>query len=82
LHHNPQQDHRKSTAALSGDPLDLSFEMNDTFNTQPGYYSFEIEIDTNPSLENRDHLSTLLEFMCVAPQPASVLEPTACPWEK
>ncbi len=69
-------------AALSGDPLDLSFEMNDTFKDQYGKYTFEIEIDTNPSPENRDHVRTLLEFMCVASQPSSVMEPIACPWEQ
>jgi len=69
-------------AALSGDPLDLSFEMNDTFKVQPGQYSFEIEFDTNPSPENRDHVHTMLEFMCIASQQASVMEPIACPWEQ
>lgn len=69
-------------AALSGDPLDLSFDANDTFKDQYGKYTFEVEIDTNPSPENRDHVRTLLEFMCVATQPASVMEPIPCPWDK
>ena len=69
-------------AALSGDPLDLSFEMNDTFRTEPGFFHFEIETDTNPSPENRDHVRTLLEFWCVGPQSDRVRSPVACPWEK
>jgi hypothetical protein len=68
-------------AALSGDPLDLSFEMNDTFRTQPGYYSFEIETDTNPSPENRDHVRALLEFWCASEEIDQVRSPMACPWE-
>jgi len=68
-------------AALSGDPYDLSFEMNDTFKIAPGHYHFEIDIDTNPSPENRDHVSTILEFMCVGSEPASTLAPISCPWE-
>jgi hypothetical protein len=68
-------------AALSGDPLDLRFQMNDTFRQLPGSYSFTTETDTNPSPEKRDHVQTRLEFMCVGSQPASVLEPVACPWE-
>ena len=66
---------------LSGDPLDLSFDMNDTFKDQYGKYTFEVEIDTNPSPENRDHVRSLLEFMCIATQPASVMEPIPCPWD-
>lgn len=69
-------------AALSGDPLDLSFEINDSFKIQSGQYSFEIEIDTNPSPENRDHVSTIFEFMCVGSQHSSVMEPITCPWEQ
>ncbi len=69
-------------AALSGDPLDLSFDMNDTFRQQPGHYLAEISVDTNPSPENRDRVESHLEFMCIGSQPASVLEPVPCPWEE
>ncbi|MBC8508206.1 MAG: hypothetical protein ISR58_11560 [Anaerolineales bacterium] len=69
-------------AALSGDPLDLSFQMNDTFKDQHEKYTFEVEIDTNPSPEDRDHVSTILEFICLPSQATSIMEPVACPWNQ
>ena len=68
-------------AALSSDPLDLSFEMNDTFRTAPGNYVFQNEIDTNPSPDKRDHVTTRLEFMCLSQETLHVQSPVACPWE-
>jgi|GEM_PF-1002262 hypothetical protein len=68
--------------ALSGDPLDLSFEMYDTFRTAPGNYTFQNEIDTNPSPDNRDHVSTRLEFICLSQEAPNIQSPVACPWEQ
>lgn len=69
-------------SALSGNPLDLRFQFNDTFLQQPGNYAFDIEMHTKPSPGNRDHVSTRLEFICVGSQPSSVMEPVPCPWEQ
>jgi hypothetical protein len=56
--------------------------MNDTFHKAPGTYSFEVNIDTNPSPENRDHVFTRLEFLCMGEEAEQVRAPIACPWEK
>jgi len=69
-------------AALSGDPTDLRVILNDTFKNGPGQYSFNNTIDTNPSPQNRDHVSVELGFQCTDSISGSgVHEPIPCPWE-
>jgi hypothetical protein len=68
-------------AAMLRAPSNLSFQMNETFHSAPGTYSFQVEIDTNPSPENRDHVAVSIQFLCMGQEAANVLAPTACPWE-
>ncbi len=69
-------------AGLSGDPIDLRVELNDTFMVIPGQYTFVRTTDTNPSPENRDHVRAELDFFCTdsiqsGVQPQNI----PCPWE-
>ncbi len=69
-------------AGLSGDPMDLRVELNDTFMNAPGQYTFINTIDTNPSPENRDHVRVELGFYCTdSISGPGVHESIPCPWE-
>lgn len=69
-------------AGLSGDPTDLRVELNDTFMDSPGQYTFSRNTDTNPSPENRDHVSVELGFLCTESITGSGVSQTIpCPWE-
>ena len=70
------------SVALSNDPNDLSFQLNDTFREQAGQYTFKNEINTNPSPENRDHVKVELGFLCTASASNNISAPIPCPWEK
>jgi len=69
-------------AAVSGDPNDLRVELNDTFRELPGQYAFVRTTDTNPSPENRDHVSVEVGFLCTGSISSGTATPIACPWEK
>jgi hypothetical protein len=69
-------------AALNRAPEDLVFQMNETFHSDVGTYDYEVELDTNPSPEKRDHVRANLRFTCMGKESAQVMAPTACPWEK
>lgn len=71
-------------AGLSGDPTDLRVELNDTFMDGPGQYTFTRTTDTNPSPENRDHVSVELGFQCTSALfdgSGGTLQIVPCPWE-
>lgn len=38
-------------------------------------------MDTNPSPENRDHVTATLVFSCIEKENEGVYKPVACPWE-
>lgn len=67
--------------ALTGDKGDLSFQLNNTFMDAPGSYTFEVQVDANPSPEKRDNIKNRLTFLCLAEEAPGVRAPTACPWE-
>lgn len=68
--------------ALSGDPFDLTGTLTEADLTAAGEYRREYVADTNPSPENRDHVTATLEFMCMEKEREGVYRPIACPWKR
>jgi len=68
--------------ALSGDPFDLTGTLTEADLTAAGEYRREYVVDTNPSPENRDHVTATLEFMCMEKEREGVYRPIACPWKR
>jgi len=50
--------------------------------TAEGEYRREYVVDTNPSPENRDHVTATLEFMCMEKEREGVYKPIPCPWKR
>ncbi len=68
--------------AMSGDYTNLSATLDSRHRVADGFYRHEFTMDTNPSPNNRDHVTATLEFSCVEPQQAGTYTTVACPWEE
>ena len=69
--------------AVSGDPLDLTGKVYLEDQIAPGTYTHTYSVETNPSPQNRDHVTAELGLMCVTqdPKDSKNFINTACPWE-
>ncbi len=66
--------------ATTGDYTSLYVTLDGTDQVRTGEYEHEYSADTNPSPENRDHVTAKVYFECLdtSKNPAT---PVACPWE-
>ncbi len=72
-------------AAMSGDPLDMTAILTEADHQGTGKYEHIFQADTNPSPENRDHVTAKIMVMCLTPASDGSLETlykAPCPWEK
>ena len=72
-------------AAISGDLYDMIAILTEADHHGPGKYEHVFQVDTNPSPENRDHVTAKIEVICLTPAPDlpfGNFNKTPCPWEK